>query len=185
MLSLIIGAAVAAKMVDTVKDIYSESKPVNANYLTIGINETDLENKDYRQVIDILLGKGFTNIETYEIREYRNSFFNRDMYGKVKSVSINGNSSFRKKDVFNVDAYVLISFHVFKDSPPIIIHKLEQLKSRYEFNYAQPHYSEPQYVIINNDKETESFCEYCDCRIEESWFTCKHCGAPIGRKNNK
>lgn len=132
-----------------------------------GICADDFVDMDYREVINILIANGFTNIGVKELRDLRNNRFDRDNYGLVQRVAINGNDSFDDDDRFPTTAYVLVEFHLFTDSPSPKIPEFEKLERRKRA--MAPELEEP--VI----------CEYCDCVVEKGLTVCSHCGAPVER----
>lgn len=145
MLGMLIGAAVASKMVDAVSETITE---IGRNYkhgiqdmVFVNSSASDFYQRNYLDVIRNLLGMGFTNVNASEIRQHRNNFFTRNIYGQVESVTINGDSSFKKGDRFAKGAHVMVSFHVYKDSPKVVIPELQKRpepSERYYGNYQQP-----------------------------------------------
>lgn len=176
MLGMLIGAAVAAKAVSKAVDSISKSTPNSKSHeyvsdIKVGISSADLNSMDYSEAINTLIGFGFKNITAKEVREYRNNFLNRDMYGRISYISINGEKDFQKDSYFPTGAYVVVAFHVFKDSPPVIIPELEKLK--------QPQEPERVAVYRESSEKVIRYCEYCDGILDDSWTTCEHCGAAI------
>lgn len=206
MLGMLIGAAVASKVLDTVQTAINESEKRSKTIIydsqgMLAVNKPseDFSGIDYMEAIHTLIGIGFTNIKTHEIREYRNNFFNKNMYGRVVSVSINGDSDFKKKDIFPKTAYVLVSFHVFKDSPSVIIPELERLQNPYggmapngyrpqpqgynpnlgnvPYGYPPNQYAQPGYPTYVPERRA-AFCENCGYKFKDGDSFCQFCGAP-------
>ena len=177
-----IAESVSANIAGAIKDSnirFPRRSASNSDYISVGQSSEEFVGSNYRQTINALLGRGFTNISTQEIRQYKNNIFNRDAYGRVVSVTINGTKSFNRRTTFPKDAYVLVSFHVFRDSPPAIIPELNNSQ------YSEPNRSSDSYSYRNANVDEELFCEYCDCRVDKSWALCKYCGAPIGRSHRQ
>ena len=130
--------------------------------IKVCISAEEFSDRDYREVINILIANGFTNIQVNEIRDLKNSFFDQYDYGQVSRVSINGKEEFEEDDVFPAGAYVLVDFHLYVDSPSPDIPELEALKKR--------SFPEPEAPIV---------CEYCDCTVDKGITKCPYCGAPI------
>ena len=147
MLGIIVGAAVATKMIGAVSEVVSDVvsdavKNQNKNLedmVFVNVSAADFQQKNFLDVIRNLLGMGFTNVNVYEIRQHNEGFFTRNIYGKVESVSINGNSSFVKGARFARGAHVLVSFHVFKNSPKVYI---PDLQNRAASAVQQPRYNQ-------------------------------------------
>lgn len=178
MLGLIIGAAVAAKVIKNIA-----SKPAQREGIRIGVTADEFEDCNYRDVIQKLINKGFTNIKANEIREYKNTIFNRNKFGLVRSVSVNGRTNYLASDYFPEDSPICVSFDVFKDSPHIAIPELELMQKNTESLYD----GIPE-IKLDLEKpaspikvEKERYCDYCDSLMHKNWTYCHRCGAPISR----
>lgn len=161
MLGVLIGAAVASSLIkDTtniIKDTINEaSSRAMKDMIFVNCSASDFYQKQYMEVIYALLGMGFTNVNVVELREHREGFFTRKIYGQVESVSINGKDSFHKGERFAREAYVVVSFHVFKDSPHVVIPELEN-RNRTQPLYEQTRYQQPINVNVNIDTKPQGY----------------------------
>lgn len=217
MLGLLIGAAVASQLIDTVKesidtvkDSIQESKIHNMQDMVfINQGASGFYQKNYMDVIHSLLGMGFYNVNAVEIRQHKQGFFTRQIYGQVQSVSINGNDHFSKGERYARGAHVVVSFHVFKDSPHVVIPELEHRYEpypAYDYNSRQTSYASPQPFNINvnidsggseyrynahsdyerqrtpeNEAPRLVYCEYCGSPIPEYAAFCPRCGGAVRR----
>ena len=178
MLLTLAGAAVAAKILKQVYDNVksdqhgSETDPPG---IRIGMSADELEDGDFREAVLALLGKGFWNIRLDEIREQRRSFFNKNQYGRIRAVSVNGNPDFRKKDVFPQDAYICVTFDSFKDSPYAVIPELDEAIKAHRRREEK----------AKEDARGIAYCEYCDSMLAVTALECPHCGAPITRRTRR
>ena len=78
-------------------------------------NASSYKYDDYQDVQNSLSQAGFTNIDTeiqYDI------VFGLTKEGEVESVSIDGNSEFKKGDLFKKDAQVIITYHMKEEDDP-------------------------------------------------------------------
>ena len=162
MLGLLIGAAVASELIDTIGEVSTHiidaTTHATKGMIFVNCSASNFYQKQYMEVIHAMLGMGFTNVNAIELRRHKRGFFTNNIYGQVESVSINGNDSFKKGDRFAREAHVVVSFHVFKDSPHVVIPELEnnnRSHSGYEY-YVHPNYQQPMQPInvnvnINND----------------------------------
>lgn len=123
--------------------------------------------EDHTNVVRYFLGMGFENIHLKELRDLKHRRFGRDLCGSVKTVSINGDDSFKKGDYFPPSAYVLISFHLYPDSPSVPIPELEEKKAERDRRAG-----------IKSKKT----CAYCDSYVVDENGFCPRCGAPLGRR---
>ena len=218
MLGLLIGAAVASDLIDTIggaietigeasTHIIEASNNARKDMIVANYGASHFYQKQYMEVIHTLLGMGFTNVHAVEIRKHRKGFFTQNIYGQVESVSINGNDSFQKGTRFAREAYVLVSFHVFKDSPHVVIPELEH-RTRSHAGFEQPGYQPPinVNVNINNGPQPDRYqygqrqyngnpnhgqqrpfssgmpakrCAYCGVLAPQHAVFCPHCGAPF------
>lgn len=191
MLGVLVGAAVATKMVGVIS---KAAKNYMQGVIFVSCTASSFRGADYLDVIHNLQGMGFTNININEIRHNRN-FLTRNIYGKVESVSINGNSEFQKGDMFAQGAHVVVSFHVYKDSPRV---EIPELYRRTEHLDRQLGYQQPVNVNVNIQNELPHYdnnpsvsnhsgeattwyrCAYCGATIPNSKGFCPRCGAALG-----
>jgi len=211
MLGLLIGAAVASELIDTISEVSTHIIDATAHSIKdsifVNCSASTFYQKQYMEVIHALLGMGFTNINAVEIRKHRQGFFTKNIYGQVESVSINGNDSFKKGDRFVKEAHVVVSFHVFIDSPHVVIPELEY-NTRSHPVYEQPRYQQPINVNVNIDNGFRGYgnqqsqgqyngnpyygqqrqytydmpqkrCAYCGTLAPGHAAFCPNCGAPF------
>ena len=209
MLGLLIGAAVASQLIDTIGEASNHIIKASTNGMKdmvfVNCNASNFYQKQYMEVIHAMLGMGFTNVNAVELRQHRENFFTRNLYGQVESVSINGNDSFKKGESFAREAHVVVSFHVFKDSPHVVIPELEH-NNRSHSGYAQPGYQQPINVNVNIDNGSRNYgyqnqynanpnyeqqqrqytyeipqkrCAYCGTLVPKHASFCSQCGAPF------
>ena len=215
MLGLLIGAAVASQLIDTIGEasnhiidasthILDASSRATKDMIFVNCSASNFYQKQYMEVIHAMLGMGFTNVNAVELRQHRENFFTRNIYGQVESVSINGNDSFKKGERYAREAHVVVSFHVFKDSPHVVIPELEY-NYRSQPVYEQPRYQQPINVNVNIDNGPREYgyqrqyngnpyyeqqrqntydppqkrCAYCGVLASKHAAFCPHCGAPF------
>ena len=184
MLGVIIGVAALAKLARATEALEeAKSKAPEIRYvpepvkskpkicypgIRIGMDSNCIQAYYYQELIRDLISKGFTDITFSEIREQKQGFFNKNIYGRVLSLSINGYTEFEKDDTFPKDAHICVSFEVFKESPPVSIPELDRLAEERR----------------RADEEARgiTYCEYCDSRISLTMTVCCHCGAPVTRR---
>lgn len=211
MLGLLIGAAVASQLIDTIGEasnhIIEASTHAMKDMVFVNCSASNFSQKQYMEVIHALLGMGFTNVNAVELRRHRRNFFTNNIYGQVESVSINGNENFKKGERFAREAHVVVSFHVFKDSPHVVIPELEYHYRSHPV-YEQPRYQQPMQPInvnVNIDNGPREYgnrrqyygdsnyeqqrpytydipqkrCAYCGALVFKNAAFCTHCGAPF------
>ncbi len=79
---------------------------------------------DYAEAVSQLSAAGFvsiTAIPLYDLDSPEGGFFSGDP-GKIKSISIAGNVSFKKDDLFEKDAEVSITYHSWKYDDPSLVY---------------------------------------------------------------
>ena len=208
MLGLLIGAAVASQLIDTIGEasnhIIEASTHAMKDMIFVNCSASNFYQKQYMEVIHAMLGMGFTNVNAIELRRHKRGFFTNNIYGQVESVSINGNDSFKKGERYAREAHVVVSFHVFKDSPHVVIPELEY-NYRSQPVYEQPRYQQPINVNVNIDNGPREYgyqrqyngnpnydqprpysyevpqkrCAYCGALASKHASFCPHCGAPF------
>jgi hypothetical protein len=86
----------------------------NSTEISINSSSSELEKKNYKDVVIQLQGRGFTNIKTEAIEDLVLGWLTKD--GDVERVEINGNSIFSSSTKFPKDAEVKVTYHTFKGS---------------------------------------------------------------------
>ena len=184
MLGLLVGAAVASKMIDVISEsakTRSKAKIIRDGLVIVNSDSAGFAERNYLDVIRDLQGMGFTNITAKEIRKHRKGLFNSSLYGKVESVTINGENSFSKGKAFAPGVHVLVAFHVFKDSPPVDIPDLRRNPVEHRQQPEQQPYQQPVNVNVNIQQpygqSVPPFNPYGEDNIQ--WFRCSYCGSMI------
>ena len=75
------------------------------------MGEDECIGKNYSDIEEIFLNKGFTNISFEQTEDLK--AMEAEKVGQVENVSIDGNTEFEKDQIFQVDAKVVISYHVY------------------------------------------------------------------------
>ena len=78
----------------------------DSDAIRVGYSDEDLEGQDYRDVVELLEKKGFTNIEA---RSIGSGWFVDD--GEVDSVMIDGDDSFHSFERFSKDAKIIVFYY--------------------------------------------------------------------------
>ena len=195
MLGLLVGAAVATKMAGVISEA---AKSHMQGMIFMNSDSESFSGRNYLDTIHILQGLGFTNINVSEIRKHKYGLFTKNLYGKVESVAINGKTEFQKGSMFPQGAYVLVSFHVYKDSPRVEIPELNRRAGVPVQQYGG--YAQPVNVQVNIRNEQPNAglpvrngyygeqptsngypCDYCGAIIPNKRGFCPRCGGQLGR----
>ena len=86
-----------------VEDGWFENNP---DAIRIGVSSDDIKGQKYEDIIEVLEGKGFTNIEA---RSDGWNLFKKS--GTIKSITIDGVEEFSKSAKFDKDAKILILYY--------------------------------------------------------------------------
>lgn len=78
----------------------------------VGMSHSDMEGKQYSDIIAYLSQQGFTNIKTEKIADLITGWITKD--GSIEKVTIDGITDFNEKSAFKVDAEVIVYYHTFK-----------------------------------------------------------------------
>lgn len=204
MLEVLIGAAVASNLLNAININTLATNQAKKDMIFVSCSASHFYQRQYMEVIHAMLGMGFTNVNVVELRQHRQGLFTKNIYGQVETVSINGNDSFKKGDRFSKEAHVVVSFHVFRDSPHVVIPELEH-NNRSHSGYVQPGYQQPINVNVNIDNGPrdngyqrqyngnpyyeqqrqynyeipQKRCAYCGALASKHAVFCPHCGAPF------
>lgn len=79
----------------------------------IGCDYKSLKNKDYNDVVEILEGYGFTDVDAIAQKDLVTGWINKE--NTVDYVSIDGDDKFEKGEMFDKDAVVKVYYHSFKE----------------------------------------------------------------------
>lgn len=84
----------------------------NTDYeILVPKSSTDLESKDYKDVMTLLQVAGFTNIEVEVLDDLITGWLIKD--GEVEKVSINGETDFYASSKYPYDSKIVITYHTF------------------------------------------------------------------------
>lgn len=120
-----------------IEEVYIDRKvELTENQAKITCTESEFRNRDHKEVYDEIKELGFTNIvETPVYDAYSDSEI-----GKVTDVKINGIDDYKRGDIFDSNAEVVISYYLmYKDDPEWIAEqkRIEEEKKRAEEQKAQ------------------------------------------------
>lgn len=103
----------------TVETIYIDREAIlSDNEVKVLSSASDYKYKNYSDVVTSLEDAGFTNIKTEPVYDIYFGFLVSE--GELKAVTIDGKSSFRKGDIFQNDAEVIITYHSSAGNEPSI-----------------------------------------------------------------
>lgn len=92
----------------------ASSKAANDGKIAIPESSSEFEGENYKDVVTRLESAGFTNIETEGLGDLITGFFHKD--GDVKTVSVNGSTSYSSNQKFRPDVRVVIRYHSYSTS---------------------------------------------------------------------
>lgn len=129
------------------------------NYSAVGENEamipkssSDCEGEDFNDITDSFKEAGFTNI-SYEI--LYDIYWGITEEGEIEEVSIDGDTSFTRGDIYSKDAEIIITYHMNEEDAPDEDEEDEEDESE---SYYEPEVSvpdEPESLFYStNDYET-------------------------------
>lgn len=81
---------------------------IEAGMIVVGQSSSDMEERDYKVVVEQLKSAGFTDITTVDLDD--SGWFTKKK-GTVESVTISGDSSFSAGDCFYPTAKIVVSYH--------------------------------------------------------------------------
>lgn len=90
----------------------SENTEVS-NTIALPIESKKIEKENYKTVVSQLEDAGFTNVKTEKIEDLVTGLLKKD--GQVESVSIAGETEFKKGDSFAKDSPITVTYHTFKE----------------------------------------------------------------------
>ncbi|HFI0079411.1 MULTISPECIES: DUF4839 domain-containing protein [Streptococcus] len=88
------------------------SETTDTNKIAIPVGSSP-EEADYQSVQKQLEDAGFENVSTQKIEDLTFGIFTKD--GEIEKITVNGNESFSKGDLFEKDVSITIHYHTFKD----------------------------------------------------------------------
>lgn len=92
----------------------ASSKTANDGKVAIPESSSGFEGENYKDVVTRLESAGFTNIETEGLGDLITGFLHKD--GDVKTVSVNGSTSYSSRQKFSPDARIVIRYHSYSTS---------------------------------------------------------------------
>ena len=95
-----------------VKIVYHSEKQANSNQVKLSINSKELVGGNYEYVVSALEDMGFVNVKQNPLEDIGKDLFRQN--GKVKEVTINNQSKFSEKEIFDKDSEVIVSYHSYK-----------------------------------------------------------------------
>ena len=98
----------------SVDDIYKESD-VGENQIRINFTSSNYYGKDHKKVVSELKSMGFTNITEQPLYDI---VFGITTEGSVDFVSITGSTDYKKGDVFDKNAEVIVPYHLKEEDDP-------------------------------------------------------------------
>ena len=113
---------------------YIELRELSETEARVPAAASELKYDNYKDVVDALTEAGFTNIKTNILYDI---VWGWTSEGEVDSVSIAGNTDFKTGAIFNKDAEVVVTYHMYEDDDPSRI-KMTKKASDYEGkNYSE------------------------------------------------
>ena len=101
-------------VVVTVDSIYRESE-VGEGQIRIDFNRSVLFGKDHKEVVDKLKTMGFTNVTEQPLYDI---VFGITTEGSCDYVSINGSTDYKKGDIVDKNAAVIVPYHLLEEDDP-------------------------------------------------------------------
>ena len=98
----------------TVDSIYRESD-VRENQIRINFDSFDYYGEDHKEVVNELKSIGFTNVTEQPLYDITLGITTE---GSVDRVSINGSTDYKKGDIFEKDAEVIVPYHLNEEDDP-------------------------------------------------------------------
>ena len=90
-----------------------EAAPAESTKIAMPEKASALKGESYEDVVKILEGAGFSNIKLVADPDLINGFLHDD--GDVEKVSVGGHTSFSKKDSFDPDVEIVITYHTYPE----------------------------------------------------------------------
>lgn len=90
------------------------SKTASNGRIAIPESSSGFEGENYKDVVTRLESEGFTNIKTEGLGDLITGFFHKD--GDVKTVSVDGSTSYSSNQKFRPDAKIVIRYHSYPTS---------------------------------------------------------------------
>lgn len=90
-----------------------EAAPTESTKIAMPEKASALKGESYEDVVKILEGAGFSNIKLVADPDLINGFLHDD--GDVEKVSVGGHTSFSKKDSFEPDVEIVITYHTYPE----------------------------------------------------------------------
>lgn len=96
---------------------------LDKNQIEVPYSAYSFKNDDVTEVVALLKEVGFTNIKTKPIYDLdHNSSWDSSKLNWIESISIDKNTNFSENDMFDKNALINISYHVYERDNPVIIY---------------------------------------------------------------
>ena len=110
---------IAEKYIDREVELASDQ-------IKIRVSESSFVGKDYKEVINYLSSKGFTNIQ----KKPSYDAWSESQRGNTTSVKINGSSDYRRGDIYKKDDKIVIKYTMMEDDDPAVIKEKEEAAAK-------------------------------------------------------
>lgn len=131
------------------------------DYIQMRVTHDEMIGGNYNDVIRNLAGIGFYDINIHAIYE-RKGMFSKERRGVVRTISINGNSSFDEMSVFPRDSHVVVNAVVHEQGDYLLMPELDNIR-RGAVMFQRP--------VMR--------CQYCGITVSQGQRFCIGCGAPV------
>ncbi len=114
---ILVGVAVLFIVIGLICGITScggSSKAASDGKIAIPESSSGFGGENYKDVVTRLESAGFTNVETEGLGDLITGFLHKD--GDVKTVSVNGSTSYSSRQRFSPDAQIVIRYHSYSAS---------------------------------------------------------------------
>ena len=116
-----------------------ESAVVQTDSISIPDDAAIFKTKKFNKAIMELQNAGFTNIQAipvYNVDSY--NILSEIIYELVDTISVDNNTSFKKGDLFDKDAEIIITYHLYEKDYPDIAFDTYTVKDIYENYESNP-----------------------------------------------
>ncbi len=174
------------------KQSSSENPPLGFRFVNPTRYHNDYIGEDSVNIAKELYSVGFENIELQPLKKL--GILSTKKYGKISAISINGNSSFSKKDGFSPFSYIIISYLDFKDGVDRGVYdsvnyidpenwntqKNKQANAPENTDFTEPLEFEYKTTSHSTAYTEKKFCPFCGTQIQNNQARfCALCGENI------
>lgn len=162
----------------SIETVYIDKKiALGENEVKVGAAASDYKHKNYKEVISALETAGFTNIKTQIIYDI---YWGFTQEGELDSVTIDGESDFKRGDIFAKDAEIIVIYHMPQESntnKPT--EEQDSQKNDYlDRDYCENNAEEEVVLTVDNCEDLEGLLSSEDYKIIED-FVSKYKGRKI------